>query len=114
MEKAVGASKHIRHIRDFGHRAAKLDPLGSEPPGDPTLDPTFYRITDEDLETLPPLIIGGPVAERTSNAREAVDELRRLYCHTTGYDFGHVHDPEERFWLREAVESGPLRQADGG
>jgi 2-oxoglutarate dehydrogenase E1 component len=78
VEKAVGASKHIRHIRDFGHRAAKLDPLGSEPPGDPTLDPTFYRITDEDLETLPTLIIGGPVSERTSNAREAVEELRRL------------------------------------
>jgi 2-oxoglutarate dehydrogenase E1 component len=106
VEKAVGASKHVRHIRDFGHRAAKLDPLGSEPPGDPTLDPTFYRITHEDLETLPTLIIGGPVAERTSNAREAVDELRRLYCNTTGYDFGHVHDPEERFWLRESVESG--------
>jgi len=106
VEKAVGASKHVRHIRDFGHRAARLDPLGSEPPGDPTLDPTFYRITDEDLETLPTVIIGGPVAERTSDAREAVDELRRIYCNTTGYDFGHVHDPEERFWLRESVESG--------
>ena len=32
VERAVGASKHVRHIRDFGHRAAKLDPLGSEPP----------------------------------------------------------------------------------
>jgi 2-oxoglutarate dehydrogenase E1 component len=106
VEKAVGASKHVRHIRDFGHRAAKLDPLGSEPPGDPTLDPTFYRITDEDLETLPSLIIGGPIAERTSNAREAAEELRRIYCDTTGFDFGHVHDPEERFWLRESVESG--------
>ena len=106
VEKAVGASKHVRHIRDFGHRAARLDPLGSEPPGDPTLDPEFYRITDEDLETLPPLIIGGPVAERSANAREAVEELRRIYCGTTGYDFGHVHDPVERFWLREAVESG--------
>ncbi|MDQ3428460.1 MAG: 2-oxoglutarate dehydrogenase E1 component, partial [Actinomycetota bacterium] len=105
VERAVGASKHVRHIRDFGHRAAKLDPLGSEPPGDPTLDPQFYRITDEDLETLPPLIIGGPIAKRSATAREAVEELRNLYCNTTGYDFGHVHDPDERFWLREAVES---------
>jgi 2-oxoglutarate dehydrogenase E1 component len=114
VEKAVGASKHVRHIRDFGHRAAKLDPLGSEPPGDPTLDPTFYRITDEDLETLPSLIIGGPIAERTSNAREAAEELRRIYCDTTGYDFGHVHDPEERFWLRESVESGRFdKRTDG-
>ena len=79
VEKDVGASKFIRHIRDFGHMAAQLDPLGSEPPGDPTLDPGFYRISEEDLEDLPTLIIGGPVAERTSNAKEAADELRRLY-----------------------------------
>ena len=105
VEKSVGASKFIRHIRDFGHMAAQLDPLGSEPPGDPTLDPSFYRISEEDLANLPTLIIGGPVAGRTSNAKEAADELRRLYCRTTGYDFGHVHEPEERFWLREAVES---------
>ena len=105
VEKDVGASKFIRHVRDFGHMAAQLDPLGSEPPGDPTLDPSFYRITEEDLEDLPTLVIGGPVAERTSNAKEGADELRRLYCETTGYDFGHVHAPEERFWLREAVES---------
>ena len=105
VEKSVGASKHVRHIRDFGHRSARLDPLGSEPPGDPTLDPSFYRISDEDLETLPALIIGGPISERTATAREATEELRRIYCNTTGYDFGHVHDPEERFWLREAVES---------
>ncbi|MGI8912027.1 MAG: 2-oxoglutarate dehydrogenase E1 component [Rubrobacteraceae bacterium] len=105
VEKSVGASKFIRHIRDFGHMAAQLDPLGSEPPGDPTLDPAFYRISEEDLEGLPTLIVGGPVAERTANAREAADELRRLYCKTTGYDFGHVHEAEERFWLREAVES---------
>src|SRR5215216_2869953 len=38
VDKVVGAAKYIRSIRDFGHRAAQLDPLGSEPPGDPTLD----------------------------------------------------------------------------
>ena len=52
VEKVVGASKYVRHVRDFGHMAAQLDPLGSEPPGDPTLDPSFYRISEEDLETL--------------------------------------------------------------
>ena len=105
VEKVVGATKFIRHLRDFGHMAAHLDPLGGEPPGDPTLDPGFYRISEEDLRSLPPNLVGGPVAERASNAKEMADELRRLYCETTGYDFGHVHDPEERFWLREAVES---------
>src|ERR671917_413716 len=29
VEKVVGASKFVRHVRDFGHMAAQLDPLGS-------------------------------------------------------------------------------------
>jgi 2-oxoglutarate dehydrogenase E1 component len=109
VEKIVGAVKYIRAIRDFGHRAARLDPLGSEPLGDPTLDPEFHHVSEEELEALPASIVNapgvGPIPERTSTAREAVDELRRLYCKTTGYDFGHIHTAEERFWLRDAVES---------
>src|SRR5215212_6457571 len=107
--KVVGATKYIRSIRDFGHRAAQLDPLGNEPPGDPTLDPGFHDLSEEELEALPSSIINapgtGPIPERTATAREAIDELRRIYCKTTGYDFGHIHDAEERFWLRDAVES---------
>src|SRR5437763_255293 len=29
----------VEAIRNFGHLAARLDPLGSQPPGDPALDP---------------------------------------------------------------------------
>jgi 2-oxoglutarate dehydrogenase E1 component len=65
-------------------------------------------VTEEDLEALPSSIINapgtGPIPERTSSAREAIDELRRIYCKTTGYDFGHIHNSTERFWLRDAVE----------
>jgi 2-oxoglutarate dehydrogenase E1 component len=109
VEKIVGVVKYIRAIRDFGHRAAQLDPLGMEPPGDPTLDPEFHDTSEEELEALPANITNapgvGPIPERTNTAREAIDELRRLYCKTTGYDFGHIHTAEERFWLRDAVES---------
>ncbi len=108
-DKVVGVVKYVRAIRDFGHRAAQLDPLGSEPPGDPALDRDFYDISDEDLEALPSSLVNapgtGPIPERTKNAREAIEELKRIYIKTTGYDFGHIHNPEERFWLREAVES---------
>ena len=37
---------------------------------------------------------------------DVVSRLREIYCWTTGYDFAHVFIPEERRWLREAVESG--------
>src|SRR5215212_600902 len=107
--KVVGATKYIRSIRDFGHRAAQLDPLGNEPPGDPTVDPGFHYLTEDELEALPAGILNapgtGPIPERTNSAREATEELKRIYCKTTGYDFGHIHMAEERFWLREAVES---------
>ncbi|MDX6379089.1 MAG: 2-oxoglutarate dehydrogenase component, partial [Rubrobacteraceae bacterium] len=109
VDKIVGVAKYIRSIRDFGHRAAQLDPLGSEPPGDPTLDPGFHDVTEEELENLPSSVLNapgtGPIPRRTSSAREAVDELRRIYCKTTGFDFGHIHNAEERFWLRDVVES---------
>ncbi len=109
VNKVVGIAKYIRSIRDFGHRAAQLDPLGSEPPGDPTLSPGFHDVSEDDLEALPPSIINapgtGPIPRRTNSAREAIDELRRIYCKTTGYDFGHIHNSTERFWLRDAVES---------
>src|SRR5918998_841489 len=109
VEKIVGVVKYIRAIRDFGHRAARLDPLGSEPLGDPTLEAGFHHISEEELEALPAGIVNapgvGPIPERTSTAREAVDELRRIYCNTAGYDFGHIHTAEERFWLRDAAES---------
>ncbi|HZY57410.1 MAG TPA: 2-oxoglutarate dehydrogenase E1 component, partial [Rubrobacteraceae bacterium] len=109
VDKVVGAAKYIRSIRDFGHRAAQLDPLGSPPPGDPTLDPGFHDIGEDDLEALPASIVNapgvGPIPKRTNTAREAIEELKRIYCNTTGYDFGHIHIAEERFWLRDAVES---------
>ncbi|HYT05779.1 MAG TPA: 2-oxo acid dehydrogenase subunit E2, partial [Gemmatimonadales bacterium] len=51
---APDESKHVaaamalvKAIRNFGHMAARLDPLGSEPPGDPALDPGPLGLTPE-------------------------------------------------------------------
>ena len=51
---------------------------------------------------------GDPLARCSGcrNAREAIDELRRVYSGGIGYDFDQVQIAEERAWLREAVESG--------
>ncbi len=37
--------------------------------------------------------------------------LRAIYCGTTGYDFAHIFVPEERDWLRDAVETGRVPRA---
>jgi 2-oxoglutarate dehydrogenase E1 component len=105
----VGAVALGESIRRYGHLAAKIDPLGATPPGDPLLLERTHNITDEDLRRLPASIIGGPAAAEATNASEAIAALRRVYCSTTGYDFAHIFVPEEREWLREAVERGRVR-----
>src|SRR5687768_6478143 len=102
----VGAANLVESIRRYGHLAARVDPLGSTPVGDPSLSPRAHGITDDDLKRLPASLVGGPVAEASANAFEAVEKLRRIYCSTTGFDYAHVFVPEERDWLRHAAESG--------
>jgi 2-oxoglutarate dehydrogenase E1 component len=102
----VGAANLVESIRRYGHLAAHLDPLGSTPIGDPTLSPRAHGITDDALKGLPASLVGGPVAESSSNALDAIEKLRRVYCSTTGFDYAHVFVPEEREWLRSAAESG--------
>jgi len=102
----VGAANLAESVRRYGHLAARIDPLGSTPPGDPSLSPRAHGITDDDLRSLPATLVGGPASESSANAFEAIEKLRRVYCSTTGFDYAHVFVPEERMWLREAAESG--------
>src|SRR6185369_9089929 len=102
----VGAANLAESIRRFGHLAAQLDPLGSAQIGDSTLLPRTHGITDDDLKRLPASLVGGPPAESSANAYEAIEKLRRVYCSTTGFDIAHLFVPAERGWMREAAESG--------
>lgn len=105
VQKIVGAATLALAIREYGHLAARLDPLGSEPPGAPELDPAAHGLTDADLDKLPAGVVEGPVAEGAANAAEAIAHLREIYSSAVGYDFDHIQVPEERRWLRDAVET---------
>ncbi|HEX9724401.1 MAG TPA: 2-oxoglutarate dehydrogenase E1 component [Vicinamibacteria bacterium] len=96
-------------IRRYGHLAARLDPLGLGPPGDPALELETYSLTERNLERLPASLVGGPVARRSKNAREAIAALREVYSTSRGFDWAHIHAPEERRWLTAMVESAHYR-----
>jgi 2-oxoglutarate dehydrogenase E1 component len=97
-------------IRRFGHLAARLDPTDFYAPiGDPSLNPQSHGLTTATLERLPASIVSGPAADGAANALEAINRLREIYCSTSGHDYNHVFVPEERVWLRQAVESGQFR-----
>ena len=105
----VGAVNLAQSIRRYGHLAAQIDPLGSRPLGDPALLPLTHRVTESDLRALPASLVGGPVAEGAASMWEVVERLREIYCSTTGFDVAHIFVPEERRWLRDAIETGRFR-----
>ena len=104
-EKAVGAANMAQAIREYGHLAAQLDPLGSTPIGDPSLQMEAHSLTDEDLRRLPASVIGGPIAEMAKDGLDAITQLRQVYSSKIGYDYDHIREPAERAWLRQAAES---------
>jgi 2-oxoglutarate dehydrogenase E1 component len=111
VSAAAAAAGLAQSIRLFGHRGAHIDPLGSEPPGDPHLDYGAHGLTEADLTRLPASVVGGAVGHNPSipNALEAIHRLEQIYCGTTGYEVAHVEDPTERAWLLEAIEEDRFR-----
>ena len=107
---AVATVKLAESIRRFGHLAARLDPLGvTDPVDDPSLHPQSYGLTTDTLSQLPASLVSGPAAQGAANALQAIEKLRSIYCATTGHDYNQVFVPEERVWLRQAVETCQFR-----
>jgi 2-oxoglutarate dehydrogenase E1 component len=106
IAKIVAAARLARIVRELGHLDASLDPLGSPPPGDPALDLTTHDLTTEDLAALPASVVGGPLAQDSANALEALGKLRQAYSGSVGYEDDHIQVAAERQWLRESVETG--------
>jgi 2-oxoglutarate dehydrogenase E1 component len=109
IDKIVGVVNLAQAIRSYGHLEAQLDPLGSQPPGDPALQLEAHGLTEADLRHGSADLVGGPLAEGVANTLDAIQGLRKVYSSTIGYDYDHIRVPEERDWLRHAAESGSFR-----
>src|SRR6266487_2838728 len=95
-------------LRNFGHLAARLDPLGSEPPGDPALEPGPLGLTPEIMARIPAGLLRIYVPGAT--LAEALPALRATYCGTISYEVEHIGSHVERVWLRQVIESGEHRK----
>ena len=100
----------VKAHRMHGHLAARIDPLGSEPPGDPALEPErlIPKLTPELMARIPASLLRLYVDGQT--LADAYPRLRATYCGTLAYEIEHISDHEERVWLRQAIESGRYRQ----
>src|SRR6266851_3357473 len=114
LKYVAAAYALVRAHRNFGHLAAHLDPLGSEPPGDPSLDIGRLGLTPEIMARIPADVLRIYVPGKT--LAEALPYLQATYCGTIAYEVEHIGSHEERVWLRQVIESGEHRRplsADG-
>jgi 2-oxoglutarate dehydrogenase E1 component len=100
----------VKAIRMHGHLAAHLDPLGSEPPGDPALEPErlIPKLTPELQARIPAALLRLHLEGET--LAEALPRLLETYTGALAYEIEHISDHEERVWLRQAIESGRYRR----
>ena len=80
-------------IRQYGHLAVKVDPLGSAPPGAAELTPEYHGISEADLAKVPAAALG---FDGYATAADVVRALREAYSGAIGYELEHIASDEER------------------
>jgi 2-oxoglutarate dehydrogenase E1 component len=103
----AAAMSVVKAYRTHGYLAAQLDPLGTEPLGDPALDVEAYGLTPEVMAQVPAGVLRVYVDGQT--LADALPRLRETYCGTIAYEIEHIASHEERVWLRRVIESGEHR-----
>ena len=101
------ATTLVSRFRSHGHLAARLDPLGSEPEGDPGLDPEPLGLSPEIQARIPAKVLQMYVPGAT--LADALPHLRETYCGTIAYEIEHIASHRQRVWLREHIEAGSFR-----
>ena len=105
MLRAVAAGMAIvAAYRTHGHLAATLDPLGTPPIGDPSLEPANWGLTPALQSAIPASVLRVKVPGNT--LADVLPRLRETYSSTIAYEVEHISNTEQREWLRDVIESG--------
>jgi 2-oxoglutarate dehydrogenase E1 component len=102
VDKTARVQELINAYRVRGHLMADIDPLEYVQRLHHDLEIESHGLTFWDLER--EFVTGGFGGRRTMKLREILGVLRDSYCRTTGIEYMHIHDHEQREWFQQKLE----------
>ncbi len=94
----------IHAYRVRGHMMADTDPLEYRQRSHPDLEVESHGLTLWDLDREFATGSFGGSGRPFMKLRDILGILRDSYCRTTGIEYMHIMDPEQRRWIQERVE----------
>jgi multifunctional 2-oxoglutarate metabolism enzyme len=104
VSKQARILEMIHAYRVRGHMMADTDPLEYRQRSHPDLEVGTHGLTLWDLDR--EFATGNFGGQRFMKLRSILGILRDSYCRTTGIEYMHIQDPEQRRWIQERVERG--------
>jgi len=105
---AVRMAGLVDAYRTWGHRAARLDPLGRDREQPKELMLQTHGLSEDDLAAR--CILPGDSLDGLS-LKQVIARLQRVYCGTVGVQFTQVDDLAQRRWLRQHWEAAAQDEA---
>ena len=96
----------IRAYRNFGHRKAKLDPLGMKQGSEPELELRAHNLEEKDLNSS--FEIGSIVGIKGAKLKDIIARLEQVYCNTLTVDFADCPADIQR-WVIKEFEQTPFQ-----
>ncbi|MBO0819300.1 MAG: multifunctional oxoglutarate decarboxylase/oxoglutarate dehydrogenase thiamine pyrophosphate-binding subunit/dihydrolipoyllysine-residue succinyltransferase subunit, partial [Nocardiopsaceae bacterium] len=107
VTRSARVQELIHAYRVRGHLMADTNPLETTQRKHPDLDVNQHGLTLWDLER--EFATGGFGGKPLMKLRDILGVLRDSYCRTTGTEYMHIQDPEERKWIQAHIEVPPVK-----
>lgn len=103
VKKQSAVARLINHYRVRGHQIAANNPLGKTLPPPADMDPTYYGLSEPDMDTL--FDTGALYGTDRLPLRDIIANLQEIYCGSIGSEYMHIVDTQIRRWIINRLES---------
>ena len=107
-EKEFDVLSLIHGYRQRGPLLSTTNPIRTRRDRRPHLGLSDYHLSEEDLQKQ--FSAGSAIGMNEASLADILDRLKKIYCGNIGFEFAHIENGDKRKWLREKIETRPLRE----